>query len=117
DDATAAHHDAPPLQVSKRATVRFCSSFLALQRDFLYPPVPDLADPEIVLRAAVDRVDHAELFRELAGVAELADDLAGEADFVDFAALHALRLVRVRAVQVLCRAAGDADRVRRADVG
>src|SRR5438034_8957170 len=92
-------------------------SRLTLQRDLLRAPVPDLADDQIVLRPAVDRVDDAEFFRHLAGLAELSDDLAGEADLVDLAVLHALGIVRVGAVQVLGRAARNADRLRRADAG
>src|SRR5712691_1572549 len=65
-------------------------SRLTLQRDLLRAPVPDLADDQIVLGPAVDRVDDPEFFRHLAGLAELADDLAGEADLVDLAVLHAL---------------------------
>src|SRR5438876_721232 len=92
-------------------------SRLTLQRDLLRAPVPDLADDQIVLGPAVDRVDDAEFFRHLAGLAELADDLAVEADLVDLAVLHALGIVRVGAVQVLCRAARHTDRLRRADAG
>src|SRR6187399_2697423 len=78
---------------------------LSLQRDFLSAPVPDFSDPEIVFRAAVDGVDHAELLRHLAGLSELADDLAGETDLVDFAVVHALGIVRVGTVEELVRAA------------
>src|SRR4029077_8646792 len=60
---------------------------------------------------------HAELLRHLAGLAELADDLTAELHFVDVAAVQALRIVGARRVRILRRAARDADRLRRPDVG
>src|SRR5205807_8549808 len=85
-------------------------------RDFLCTPVPDLPDAEIVFRPGGDAVDHAEFLRHLARLPELADDLAVQADLVDLPVVHALRIVRVRRVEILIGAAGDADRLRRADV-
>src|SRR6266851_1517632 len=90
---------------------------LTLQNDLLRAPVPDLADDQIVLGPAVDRVDDAEFFRQLAGLAELADDLSVQLQLVDLAVIQALGVVRVRAVQILRRAARHADRLRHADVG
>src|SRR5262245_23211282 len=63
---------------------------LFLQRDLLRAPIPDLADPQIVLSPAVDGVDHSELFGHLAGLPELAHDLSAELHFVDLAVIHAL---------------------------
>src|SRR5262245_29663320 len=55
------------------------------QRQLLYSEVADLADIEDVLGAAIDRVDRAELFQQLARPAKLADDGAIEAHLVDLA--------------------------------
>src|SRR6266851_5392085 len=90
---------------------------LTLQNDLLRAPVPDLADDQIVLGPAVDRVDDAEFFRRLAGPAEPADDLSVQPQLVDLAVIQALGVVRIRAVQILRRAARHADRLRHADVG
>src|SRR4029079_7319166 len=73
--------------------------------------------PIVRFGAAIERVHHAELFRHLAGAAELADDLAGQPHLVDLAVLHALGLVRVGRVEVLRRAARYANRLRCADGG
>src|SRR2546426_218805 len=75
------------------------------KRPLLPPPVPDLADDQVVLRPAVDRVDDAELLRQLSRLAELADDLSVQLDLVDLAVVHALGIVRVGAVEILRRAA------------
>src|SRR5205085_2722246 len=71
----------------------------------------------IVLRSAVDRIDDAEFLRQLAGLAESADDLAIEPNLVDLTMIHALWIVRVGAVQILSRTPGNADGLRCADVG
>src|SRR4029079_6194426 len=101
----------------RRAARRDGARARSVQRHLLGAPVPDLADPEGIFGAAIERVHHAELFRHLAGAAELADDLAGEPHLVDLAVLHALGLVRVGRVEVLRRAARYANRLRCADVG
>src|SRR6478672_1980275 len=88
---------------------------LFLNRDSLYAPVGHLADQQLVLAAAVERVDHTELLQEMPGFAELADDLPVELDLVDFAVVERLGIVGVRDVQVLMRAGRDAHRLRRAD--
>src|SRR5262249_55560592 len=88
-----------------------------VQRHLLRAPVPDLADPERGVGAAVERVDHAELFRQLAGAPEFPDHFAGQLHLVDLAVLHALGLVRVGAEEILRRSARDANRLRRADAG
>src|SRR2546430_181440 len=105
-------------QVYTRTTATIAiTKQLPLQRHLLRAPVPDLADPQIVLRPAIDRVHDAELLRHLARLAEPADDLSRETDLVDLAVGHALGIVRVRAEEILRRAARDADRLRRADAG
>src|SRR5438067_780503 len=63
---TRARFMVPPLRTS---------NFLLLQRQPLHAPVRHLADQQLVLAAAVDRVGEAELLRQLAGGSELADDL------------------------------------------
>src|SRR5262245_37095323 len=52
------------------------SYFLLLKRHSLHAPVRHLADEEVGFVAAVDRVRDAELLRQLAGFAELADHFA-----------------------------------------
>src|SRR3954449_4382951 len=65
------------------------------QLDLLRAPVPHFADDQIVFGAAVDRVDHAELFGQLAGLAKTADHLAVQLNLVDLAVVHAFGIVRV----------------------
>ncbi len=51
------------------------SLFRGPKRDLLHAPVGEFADEQLVLVAAVDRVHQAELLRQLAGAAELAETL------------------------------------------
>src|SRR6266568_8988103 len=97
---------APRFPAAQNATANFQLPNCKLsppQRDLLRPPVPDLTDPQIVLGAAVDSVDHAELFRQPARLAESADDLTVQLDLVDLAVIHAFRIIRIRAVEILRR--------------
>src|SRR5437867_8305306 len=92
------------------------SSRARAQHDFLHPPVRQLANEQLVLAAAVDGVDNAELLRQLPGAAEFADDAPVELELVDFTVVERLGVVRVRAVQIFMRPGRDANRRRRADV-
>src|SRR5439155_25664918 len=105
----------PASEPSKR--LLYTRDLLPLQRNLLCAPVPDLTDDQIVFGPAVERVDDTELLRQLACLAELADDLSIQLQLVDLAVVHALGIVRVGAVQILRRAAGDADRLRHPDAG
>src|SRR6185503_4756053 len=87
------------------------------ERELLRAPVPHFSDPQVRFGPAVNRVDHPELLRQLAGFTESADDPPAQLHFVDLAGVHALGIVRVRAVEKLRRASRDADRLRHADVG
>src|SRR4249920_928210 len=86
------------------------------QGDSLHAPVRHLTDEQLVLVAAIDRVGQAELFRQLAGRAELAHDLSIELDLVDGGVFHAVGIARVRDVEILRRPCRHAHRERRADV-
>src|SRR4029078_2183823 len=83
----------------------------------LYSEVADLADIEDVLRAAIDRVDRAELFQELARAAKLANDRSIQAHLVDLArGIEIVRGIQIRHVHHLVGPRSDADRLRIADV-
>src|ERR1700752_3646990 len=87
-----------------------------LQRHSLHPEISDLADVERAFAATVDRVDGAELLRQLSRPAELADHRAVEAHLVDLAGgIDVCRRIRVRHVEYLAGARRDADRLRVAD--
>src|SRR5258706_14993727 len=87
------------------------------QRHLRHAPVADLGGPELVLASALKLVDAVELLRETARLAELAEQLAGQIDFVDLAFdVDVLRGIRVRHIHHLTRARRDADGARRPDV-
>src|SRR5436309_15472710 len=81
---------------------------IRLQLELLHPPVRELADEDLVLVAAIDFVHRPELFCELAGPSEFAQDAAVQFHLVDFAVIHVAGAVRVRAVHVLMRAGRNA---------
>src|SRR5437016_4954036 len=66
--------------------------------DLLHAPVRHLANQQVAFRPAIDRIDHAELFRQLAGSSELAEYPAVELELVDFAIVERLGIVGVRAI-------------------
>src|SRR5262245_34897660 len=105
------------LRILRPSPVANRPSSLLVELHFLSAPVPDLADDQIVLGPTVDGVDHAEFLGQLACLAELADDLSAQLELVDLAVVHAFRIVRVGAVEILRRSARHADRLRRADIG
>src|SRR5436309_15509202 len=107
---------AAPGRTLRMASLPVTSSRARAQCDFLHPPVRQLANEQLVLATAVDGVGDAELFRQLAGAAELADDAAVELELVDFTVVERFGVVRVRAVKILMLPARDANRRRRADV-
>src|SRR5437868_11062616 len=89
-----------------------------MQGQLLDAQVSDFADIEIVLAAAVDGIDRAELFELLARTSELADDRPVELDLVDLAiVVDVVGRVRVRAIDDLVRSGRDAKRLGVADTG
>src|SRR4030095_367808 len=56
-----------------------------LQGELLHPPVHELGDIQGVRIAAVDRVDHPELFHLLASAADTADDRPVQLHLVNLA--------------------------------
>src|SRR4051812_15630217 len=89
---------------------------ISVQRELLYPEVPDFANVERVLGAAVDRVHRAEFLQQLARPAELSDHRPVQAHLVDFTAgIEIGRRIRIRHVQDLVHAYRHADRLRVAD--
>src|SRR5580698_6884636 len=56
-----------------------------MQGYLLHSPVADLAHVKLVVAAAVDGVDRAELLRQFARPAEFADDAAVQLQLVDLA--------------------------------
>src|SRR6187549_2185971 len=104
---------APAPCAGRHASNRSCLS----QRQLLYSEVADLADIEDVLRAAIDRVDRAELFQKLARAAKLANDRSIQAHLVDLArGIEIVRRIRIRHVHHLVGPRSDADRLRIAEV-
>src|SRR6185503_11245959 len=100
------------------AVRRVCSvrGALLLHRHFLHPEIPDLADVQRALAAAVDCVDGAELLQQLSRFAELTDHRAIEADLLDLAGrVDVSRRIRIRHIQHLIRPRRHADRLRVAD--
>src|SRR5262245_21105091 len=91
---------------------------LSTKRELLHSHIRDLTDEQVVLAAAVDRVDRAELFRQLSGFAELSDDGSIQLHLVDLAAyVEIFRRIGIRAVEELVRSWCDAKRGRSPDVG
>src|ERR1700730_6635648 len=88
-----------------------------VQRELLHAPVRNFTDVELIFVPAVDFVDRSEFLQLLAGLAELAEDLAIELHLVDFAVVIEITgTVGVRAVEVLVRARRDTHGPRRAYV-
>src|SRR4026209_423229 len=87
------------------------------QSELLHSPVHHLGDVQSVGIAAVDFIDHAELFELLASLAETADYRAVQLHLVNLAVEEwVFGRVGVRTVEILCRTRRDAQGARRADV-
>src|ERR1700730_10854119 len=87
-----------------------------VQGEFLHSPVGDLSYVELVGVAAIDLVHRAELLQQLAGPAELAEDLSVQLHLVDFTVFHVGGAVGVGTEEILMRPWGDANRPRGAHV-
>src|SRR5262245_12851723 len=92
-----------------------------LQRHLLHAPRSDLGDVQLVLVAAIHRMCRREFTWRFARLAESSEHLAVQLHLVDLAryAAHvrgARVRVRVRAVKILMRTRGDADRPWRTNV-
>src|SRR5581483_10695720 len=90
---------------------------LLLERDLLDAPVDHLADQQLVLAAAVERVREAELLHLVTRRPEPADHLAVERHLVDRRVFHPVLVAGVRDVEILRRARRHAHRNRASDAG
>src|SRR4030095_11446936 len=80
---------APRLTKRERAAYRRDSPSPP-QLGLLHAPGRHLTEEQLVLVAAVDRIDDAELLRHASGRTELAEDLAVETHLVDRRVVHAV---------------------------
>src|SRR5262249_3048290 len=92
-----------------------------MECQLLYPPGRDLGDQKLVFVSAINLMDRAELAKLLARMSKLAQyrpvqlhlvNLTGDGRYIG----DIIVWVRIRAVQILMRPWGDADRPRCADL-
>ena len=72
---------------------------LGVQRQLLHPPIGQFAGVEHVRIAAIDFVHRAELLRQFARRAELAENLPVQLHLVNLAVVHGIGRIGIRAVQ------------------
>ena len=88
-----------------------------MQGELLDSPVANLRNVQLIIAAAIDGIDRAELFRQLACLAEPAGDFSVQIDLVNLAVrVYIFRRIRIGTVERLTRPRRDANRRRGSDI-